>query len=932
MLNILISSIKTGIFLIDEKTHEIVEANNAALTLTGFSKEEVIGHICHKFICPSEIGRCPVSDLGQTIDDSECTLLNRYGKEIMIAKSVVPVSLDGQKYLFENFTDITKYKKIENELRTTHQQFLDIINFLPDATFVINSERKIVAWNRAIEKMTGFPKDKMLGKGNYAYAEPFYGKKRPILIDLLFETDIELEKKYDFVHKVGNTYYVEVFIPEMYRGKGAYLWASASKLFDSKGDIVGAIESVRDVTDWKRAQQQIQESEEKYRGIFENAVEGIFQTTPDGRFISINPALAIMMGFDFPEHMMKTFTDIAKHHYVNPSERMKYRRLLESNGFIKGFETQVYKKNGDKIWISISSRAIYDKNGALDHYEGTIIDITSRKDAETAFRNAYQTFRSIIENAPFGIYIVNEEGFIEYANQPMISLSGTSKEQLMLINTLELPIHEKLGLSEKISSTLKGIPFSMGPVEYTSHFGNKKTVRNYVGIPFEEAGKKKAIIFVEDLTELKRAEELLHKERETFFLILENSPEGIMLIGKQGKFDYINPEFTRITGYTIEDIPDGRHWFKKAYPDPAYRELVLNEWKRDSLLKTKGKTVEFKVTCKNGNIKDIRFKTTYLRDGTAIIMIEDVTGLREAERARIESEERFRSLFESSRDAIYFATGNGKFIDINQAFIELFGSTKEETLKKNAKAAYLTANDRIKLKNAIKKNNFVRDFEMKLKKTNGVVMDCLLTISSKKDEHGKIIQYQGIVRDITEKKRTDDAIKYMAFHDALTGLPNRSLFNDRLAMSIAHAERFDEKVAVMMLDLDKFKFINDTYGHSVGDLLLKAVAKKLTKQIRKGDTVARLGGDEFMLIFADLKQTDDVNVITEKIIEDFQPPVKINGYTLSITTSIGIAIYPNHGTDSETLIRNADIAMYIVKQTGRNGYKYYDPESSPTTE
>ena len=100
----------------------------------------------------------------------------------MINKSVVPVSLNGQKYLFENFTDITKYKKIEDELRTTRQQFLDIINFLPDATFVIDSERKIVAWNRAIEEMTGFPKDKMLGKGNYAYAEPFYGKKRPILI------------------------------------------------------------------------------------------------------------------------------------------------------------------------------------------------------------------------------------------------------------------------------------------------------------------------------------------------------------------------------------------------------------------------------------------------------------------------------------------------------------------------------------------------------------------------------------------------------------------------------------------------------------------------------------------------------------------------------------------------------------------------------
>ena len=319
----------------------------------------------------------------------------------------------------------------------------------------------------------------------------------------------------------------------------------------------------------------------------------------------------------------------------------------------------------------------------------------------------------------------------------------------------------------------------MGPVEYISHFGSKKTIRNYTGIPFEEAGKRKAIIFVEDLTELKSAEELLHKEREMFFLTLENSPEGIMLIGKNGKFDYINPEFTNITGYTMEDIPDGKHWFKKAYPDPEYRELVMDEWKRDTLLGTRGKTVEFKVKCKDGNTKDIRFKTTHLGDGTAVTMLEDITGLREAEKARIESEERFRSLFESSRDAIYIASGNGRFIDVNQAFVELFGYTKNETLKQNAKVAYLTIEDRIRLKKAIKENNFVRDFEIKLKSGTAllwIAFDCY----KQKDENGKVIQYQGIVRDITEKKRTEEAIRYMAFMMRLTGLPNRSLFNDRL--------------------------------------------------------------------------------------------------------------------------------------------------------
>ncbi|MEI6154567.1 MAG: diguanylate cyclase, partial [Deltaproteobacteria bacterium] len=287
------------------------------------------------------------------------------------------------------------------------------------------------------------------------------------------------------------------------------------------------------------------------------------------------------------------------------------------------------------------------------------------------------------------------------------------------------------------------------------------------------------------------------------------------------------------------------------------------------------------------------------------------------------SEERFHSLFESSRDAIYIATGKGSFIDANQAFVELFGYTKDETLKLNAKIAYLTNEDRERFKQAIQERDFIRDFEIKLKKRDGTVIDCLLTVTCKKDKKGKTSEYQGIVRDITERKRTEETIRYMAFHDALTGLPNRSLFNDRLAMAIAHAERFNEKVAVMMLDLDKFKDVNDTYGHSVGDLLLKAVAEKLGRQTRKGDTVARMGGDEFMLIFADLKQTDGVHAIAEKILEDFEAPVAADHQILSIGMSIGIAVYPEHGRDIDTLVKNADIAMYSVKQAGRNGYRYY---------
>ena len=923
-------SASDAIFLMDKDV--FIDCNPKTLEMFGCTREQIIGQPPYRFSPDVQPDGRKSMDKAQ--EKIEAVLRGqkqffewrhtRYDGTLFDTEiSLSTFSNKGKHYLQAIVRDITERKKYDEELRLAHKQLFDIIDFLPDATFVIDRDKRVVAWNRAIEEMTGIPKEEMIGKGDYAYAVPFYGEKRPILIDLLFETDVEIEKKYDFVHKIGNTYFVEVFVPGTYAGRGAYLWASASKLFDSNDNLTGAMESIRDVTERKNAEARILESEGKYRGIFENAVEGIFQTTPDGRFVNINPALAKMMGFDSPDQMIKTFTDIARHHYVIPAERMRYRRLLEEHAFVRGFEAQVYRKNGDKIWISISARAVFDKSGRIEHYEGTIVDITSRKEAEDTIQNAYQSTRSIVENAPFGVYVVNEEGFIEYANVPMSRISGIDIEQFKTINVLNLPTYLNLGIAEKIKSTLNGISFSSGPFEYTSHFGNKTTFRKYTGIPIDEAGKRKALIFVEDLTELKRTEEQLKKERETFSSILENSPGGVMLVGSLGKLDYVNPEFTNITGYTVEDVTDGRQWFQKAYPDPEYRRFLIDEWKKDELLGRRGKSVELKVVCKGGQVKNINFRSTHMEDGSSVTVLSDVTELRKAEIARIESEERFSSLFESSRDAIYIATGRGSFIDINQAFVELFGYTKDETLKLNAKIAYVTSEDRERLKQAVKKDDFIRDFEIRLKKKDGTVMDCLLSVTCKRDKKGKIAQYQGIVHDITERKRTEEAIRYMAFHDALTGLPNRALFNDRLVMSIAHAERFDEKVAVMMLDLDKFKDVNDTYGHSVGDLLLKAVAEKLGRQTRKGDTIARMGGDEFMLIFADLKQTDDIHAIVEKILEDFQAPVAIDGLTLSITTSIGIAVYPEHGVDIDTLVKNADIAMYSVKHTGRNGYRYY---------
>ncbi|MEK7360215.1 MAG: EAL domain-containing protein, partial [Planctomycetota bacterium] len=181
----------------------------------------------------------------------------------------------------------------------------------------------------------------------------------------------------------------------------------------------------------------------------------------------------------------------------------------------------------------------------------------------------------------------------------------------------------------------------------------------------------------------------------------------------------------------------------------------------------------------------------------------------------------------------------------------------------------------------------------------------------------------GIMRDITERKRAEAAIQQMAFYDSVTGLPNRTLFHDRISMALAHAQRVTGMMAVLFLDLDKFKLVNDSLGHAVGDQLLKTVADRLANCTRKGDTVARMGGDEFTLLLPVIKHKNDAEEVADKILEKISHPFVIDGNELMVTTSIGIALYPADGNDIDALLKNADIAMYNAKDTGGNNYKHY---------
>jgi diguanylate cyclase (GGDEF)-like protein len=179
----------------------------------------------------------------------------------------------------------------------------------------------------------------------------------------------------------------------------------------------------------------------------------------------------------------------------------------------------------------------------------------------------------------------------------------------------------------------------------------------------------------------------------------------------------------------------------------------------------------------------------------------------------------------------------------------------------------------------------------------------------------------GFVRDITDRVKAEEEIRKLAYHDPLTGVPNRFLFNEQFNLARARAFRYRERIALLLLDLDKFKEINATLGHKMGDLLLQAVGRRLQELIRQEDVVARIGGDEFIVLLQEIQRPKDAEAMAEKIVHAFRKPFHIEGHELSVTTSVGIALYPDHGGDLDLLMKNADKAMYAVKTESRDGFR-----------
>lgn len=303
-------------------------------------------------------------------------------------------------------------------------------------------------------------------------------------------------------------------------------------------------------------------------------------------------------------------------------------------------------------------------------------------------------------------------------------------------------------------------------------------------------------------------------------------------------------------------------------------------------------------------------------------IVRDVTRRREIEQALLESESRYRSLYEQTNDGITMISFDGTIIESNQRAGDILGYNREELIGQNVDD-FLKPEEperSIHVLDRLRNGEKIPIYERTLVRKDGTFVPVEINISLVKDQDGNPLYLQSITRDISERKRIEKKLEHWSTHDWLTDLPNRFLLYDRLDKSIARGKRYKRKFAVLYIDLDGFKEVNDARGHSTGDLVLIEMSRRLVDCLRESDTIARMGGDEFIMLVEEINTHADALTSAQRVLQQIEKPFIIQGYDIRISASIGISIFPDHGEDDDALVTCADQALYRSKEKGKGSF------------
>ena len=531
---------------------------------------------------------------------------------------------------------------------------------------------------------------------------------------------------------------------------------------------------------------------------------------------------------------------------------------------------------------------------------------------------------TIISSIPIAMVIVDEQFVIKKANQIFVELFDIEG------------FSEGSGLNEYVDSN--EIKDAIGKVQAKHNRNN--SIRINIDIASEKHYLKVdvsplilddeivTIVTFNDVTETENLTNELQASQIHLKQILNSVFDTIITIDKTGKVISSNESVEEIFEYSESEIEgnDISELIPSIYDVEEVKEFINQNESNFEVIKTK-KEILIKGRTKSGDVFPIEISLTEISTETGMRLIVVVKDVSEIIDSKVKANE-LSSVIEQTADSVMVTDENAVISYVNPAFEKMSGYSYDDVVG-NKPALLKSGRHGIdfyeRLWETINRGDVFNDIFIN-RKSNGDTYYEEKTITPLKDEKGKIDRFVSTGKDVTERIHAEEHLFHMANHDALTNLPNRSLLSERIKQSISRARWHDRLVALLFIDLDQFKMINDTLGHDIGDELLVEVSKRLKGCIRDGDTVSRLGGDEFAILLTDLASTDDVDPIAEKILTQVSAPYNIQSRQLFISASIGISCFPEDGNEAKILLRNADVAMYRAKDNGRNKFEYFSHE------
>lgn len=924
LLNSITENSSDVIFIKDLEGRYLV-ANPALSRLLDMPMEQIIGQNDFQLF-PEDLAQRFRQDDQRILESKETrtvheTLFTRdQSRPYLTTKG--PLIIEGKiEGVFGIGRDISQIKQAEEEikegLRNLQAQELELqtlFQALPDIYFRLAPDGTVLDYRaQSVDEL---------------YVEPEVFLGRPLRESLPESLSQLLE---DRINQTLRTNEMQVFEYDLtVRGVEHHYEARLIKLPDKEQLIL----IIRKISDQYRARQELLLSEKRFRTIFEQAAVGVaLIDSKTGRILRINQRYCDMLGYTSEEMTGgKTFPQI-----THPEDHQRDENNLDLllTGEIDQFEMEkrYIHRDGSIIWCNLTVSPTWHPDEEPTNHIAVAVDITERKQAEAALQESESQLRTLINATPDIICFKDGQGRWLQANDADLELFALTGVDYRGKTDSELadftaPMYRKAFLAcEESDERAWRNRRTLRCEEAIPRMDGTTAIYDVIKVPLhlDDGTRRGLIILGRDITDRKRVEQKLALANSEWTQALDQFDDAVYLLDTDLQLLKANKAFYQMTGLEPEQslgqpITEMLHPDGGAHTCPICSKLIDGT---ESIF-----TLDENDT-RNPDKKPVEVKIKRLRDesGTStgmLISMHDLTHTRQIEeRLRLAA-----SVFENTDEGVIITDANARILDVNKAFTRIQGYSREEVIGKNPRIFKSGHHDQSFFRDMWRNLNETGHWrgEMWNRRKNGELFPKWQTINRVVDAEGNLTHYVGIFADITHIKQSQEKLDHLGHHDALTDLPNRLLLNERLEQAVKHAQRHNSLLAVIFLDLDNFKHINDSLGHPVGDQLLQEVSQKLLQATRQDDTVARIGGDEFVLLLEDIGKPENAGIAAEKLTAIFAEPFQLVEHSIRVTASLGICICPQDGEDPSTLLRNADSAMYRAKEEGRNTYQFYTEE------